>query len=76
MFQRKIMLVAVLILSGLLYAYAADITGKWTAEFDTQIGQQKYTFNFKRRIPFDSLYRLPQIHRRNLFKANEKKKYC
>jgi hypothetical protein len=47
MFQRKIMLVAVLILSGLLYAYAADITGKWTAEFDTQIGQQKYTFNFK-----------------------------
>ena len=45
MFQRKIMLVAVLILSGLLYA--ADITGKWTAEFDTQIGQQKYTFNFK-----------------------------
>ena len=42
MFQRKIMLVAVLILSGLPCAYAADITGKWTAEFDTQIGQQKY----------------------------------
>lgn len=47
MFQRKIMLVAVLILSGLLCAYAADITGKWTAEFDSQIGQQKYTFDFK-----------------------------
>jgi opacity protein-like surface antigen len=47
MFQRKIMLVAVLILGCLLCAYAADITGKWTAEFDSQIGQQKYTFDFK-----------------------------
>ena len=28
-------------------AYAADVTGKWTAEFDTQIGAQKYTYEFK-----------------------------
>jgi hypothetical protein len=25
---------------------AADITGKWTASFDTQIGQQNYTYEF------------------------------
>lgn len=28
-------------------AFAADVTGKWTAEFDTQIGPQKYTYEFK-----------------------------
>ena len=26
---------------------AADITGKWTASFDTQIGQQNYTYTFQ-----------------------------
>lgn len=26
---------------------AADIAGKWKAEFDTQIGVQKYVFDFK-----------------------------
>ena len=26
---------------------AADIIGTWKAEFDTQIGMQKYTFTFK-----------------------------
>jgi hypothetical protein len=30
-----------------LCALAADITGTWKAEFDTQIGAQKYTFTFK-----------------------------
>ena len=25
----------------------ADITGTWTAEFDSQVGVQKYTFEFK-----------------------------
>jgi hypothetical protein len=25
----------------------ADVTGKWAAEFDTQIGAQKYTYDFK-----------------------------
>jgi hypothetical protein len=28
-------------------AAAADITGKWTAAFDTQIGVQKYTYTFQ-----------------------------
>ncbi len=26
---------------------AADITGTWKSEFDSQIGHQKYTFTFK-----------------------------
>jgi hypothetical protein len=28
-------------------APAADLTGKWQAEFDTQIGRQKYLFDLK-----------------------------
>ena len=28
-------------------AYAADVAGKWTASFDTQIGVQNYTYVFK-----------------------------
>ncbi|HAV65027.1 MAG TPA: hypothetical protein DCY13_21985, partial [Verrucomicrobiales bacterium] len=28
-------------------ALAADVTGTWKAEFDTQIGVQKYTFTLK-----------------------------
>ena len=28
-------------------AYAADVTGKWASEFDSQIGVQKYTFDLK-----------------------------
>jgi D-glucosaminate-6-phosphate ammonia-lyase len=28
-------------------ALAADIAGKWTASFDTQIGVQNYTYTFK-----------------------------
>ena len=38
------------ILSGLLEvtaALAADISGQWRAEFDTQIGLQKYLYSFK-----------------------------
>ena len=29
-----------------LFVHAADVTGIWKAEFDTQIGLQKYTFTF------------------------------
>lgn len=28
-------------------SHAADITGKWTADFDSQIGPQKYIYHFK-----------------------------
>ena len=47
MFVRKSMILAVMILAGLVCVYAADITGKWTAEFDSQVGLQKYVFEFK-----------------------------
>jgi hypothetical protein len=30
-----------------LPALAADVAGKWTSEFDSQIGVQKYTFDLK-----------------------------
>jgi hypothetical protein len=30
-----------------LPAQAADATGKWKAEFDTQVGVQKYTYDLK-----------------------------
>ena len=34
-------------LAALVQAYAADITGKWKSEFDTQIGHLKYTYELK-----------------------------
>jgi hypothetical protein len=30
-----------------LSLFAADVTGTWKSEFDSQIGNQKYTFTFK-----------------------------
>ena len=39
-------LLAVAAIPGVAFA-AADVTGTWKAEFDTQIGVQKYTFTFK-----------------------------
>jgi hypothetical protein len=47
MFMRKGMILAVLIIAGTVCMFAADITGKWTAEFDSQVGPQKYTYDFK-----------------------------
>lgn len=35
-----------LLLTAVLPAYAG-LAGKWTAEFDTQIGHQKYSYEFK-----------------------------
>ncbi len=34
-------------LTSLVATRAADIDGKWRAEFDSQIGQQKYVFELK-----------------------------
>jgi hypothetical protein len=45
--MRKGVILAVLVVMGLVCVYAADITGKWTAAFDSQVGPQKYTFEFK-----------------------------
>ncbi len=47
MFLRKIMMTAVVVLAAFACVYAADIAGKWTAQFDTQVGLQKYVFEFK-----------------------------
>ena len=44
----RTLLLAVAMLAGVTAtAAAADVTGTWTAEFDTQIGVQKYVFTFK-----------------------------
>jgi hypothetical protein len=45
--MRHLMLTLALVLSTAVAALAADVTGTWTAEFDTQIGIQKYVFTFK-----------------------------
>jgi hypothetical protein len=43
---RKVWAFALLFLLSAMTALAGDINGKWTAQFDTQIGTQKYTFEF------------------------------
>ena len=35
-----------LVLASTVTAHRADITGKWTASFETQIGKQEYTYDF------------------------------
>lgn len=45
--SRILAAVAALALVGSLPALAGDVSGKWTAQFDTQVGVQKYTFDLK-----------------------------
>lgn len=47
MIARRIILLVAVWLAGSGLARAADIAGKWTAEFDSQIGPQKYVYEFK-----------------------------
>ena len=47
MTYRKSMVLAALTLALLRPAYAAGVAGSWKAEFDTQIGVQKYLYEFK-----------------------------
>ena len=44
--RRALLMTALLVLVSLVAISAADITGKWTASFDTQIGKQEYTYDF------------------------------
>jgi hypothetical protein len=37
----------ILVLGLAISAWATDITGKWTATFNTQVGEQHYTYTFK-----------------------------
>jgi len=47
MISRRTFVVAfVLVLSSLALLRAADLNGKWTAKFMTQVGDQEYTFDF------------------------------
>jgi hypothetical protein len=46
-FGSRLSALAVGLLFGALPALAADVAGKWTSEFDTQVGPQKYTFDLK-----------------------------
>ena len=41
------MVAAVLVAAFAVVAGAADVSGTWTAEFDSQIGVQKYVYTFK-----------------------------
>ena len=45
--SRNTLLTLALALVLAVPALAADIAGKWTASFDTQIGVQNYTYTFK-----------------------------
>jgi hypothetical protein len=45
--MRRLFLFATAALVMLAPLYGADITGTWTASFDTQIGVQNYTYTFK-----------------------------
>lgn len=44
--RRALLVTLLLVLVSLVPIRAADITGKWTASFDTQIGKQEYTYDF------------------------------
>jgi len=46
MTRHRWLLVLALAIAMAAPALAADITGKWTASFDTQIGVQNYTYEF------------------------------
>jgi hypothetical protein len=47
MTRRQLFVLVLLVLAASAgSAMAADITGKWTASFDTQIGVQNYTYEF------------------------------
>jgi hypothetical protein len=45
--QRNILFPACITVVFALSALAADVTGKWNAVFDDQVGRHKYTFEFK-----------------------------
>jgi hypothetical protein len=44
---RRIFSFATVWLAALAPLFGADITGTWTASFDTQVGVQNYTYTFK-----------------------------
>ncbi len=47
MTQKRILLGVMIFAAMAAAAFAADVTGTWTASFDTQVGKQSYTYTFK-----------------------------
>jgi hypothetical protein len=43
---RLLLLIGLLVVPSAARMLAADISGEWKASFDTQIGQQNYTYTF------------------------------
>jgi hypothetical protein len=46
MAYRHVAAIMLAVLLTVVHVFAADITGTWKASFDTQIGQQNYTYQF------------------------------
>src|ERR1035437_7613146 len=44
---RNTVVLTILAAGLALTAWAVDLTGQWTATFNTQIGEQHYTYTFK-----------------------------
>jgi len=47
MTKKRVLLSGVLVAAMAAAVLAADVTGTWTASFDTQVGVQKYTYTFE-----------------------------
>ena len=45
--KHRLMHVVIGLAALAAFAFAADVTGTWTATFETQAGSQSYTFMFK-----------------------------
>ncbi len=46
MTARRTLLASVLVLLAVIAIRAADVTGRWTSTFTTEVGDQQYTFEF------------------------------
>jgi hypothetical protein len=42
---RRVIAITIFVLALITAAWAASATGKWTATFNTQVGEQKYTWD-------------------------------
>jgi len=47
MTQRTLVVSVLALFAALAPVFAADISGKWTSEFDSPIGRQSYIYEFK-----------------------------
>ena len=45
--MQRSLVVGVLLFAAAAVVFAADVSGKWTSEFDSPIGRQRYVYEFK-----------------------------